>query len=168
MRDDKIIMKTNMKLSNEGKEELIYLEGLRLQPYQDEAGHPTIGVGHKIKPGEVFRKITKEEAMLILEEDVKPFENIINNYIPAQLNQNQFDALVIFIFNIGQAAFLNSTVYNNLKLGYFEDATVPWGKWINVSEWVIDPDTGIKKRVLVPVQGLINRREREIELFRRR
>lgn len=168
MRDDKIIMKTNMKLSNEGKEELIYLEGLRLQPYQDEAGHLTIGVGHKIKPGEVFSKITKEEAMLILEEDVKTFENIINNYIPVQLTQNQFDALVIFIFNIGDTGFLNSTVYQNIKLGHFEDATIPWARWIHVSEWVIDPDTGIKKRILVPVDGLINRREREIELFRRR
>lgn len=161
-------MKTNMKFSNAGQEMLMDIEGFVSTPTPDIAGHPTIGCGHKIKPGEKFDTITKGTGIMIMMEDVKPFENIINNYIPVQLTQNQFDALVIFIFNIGQAAFLNSTVYNNLKLGYFEDATVPWERWINVSEWKTDPETGVKKRVLVPVQGLINRRKREIELFRRR
>lgn len=157
-----------MKFSNAGQETLMDMEGFRDKPYSCSAGHLTIGFGHKIKPGEKFDTITKGTAILMMVEDAKPFENFINYYIPVELTQNQFDALVIFLFNIGDGNFSKSTVYTNLKLGRFEEATVPWSKWINVSEWVVDPKTGIKKKVLVPVPGLITRRKREIELFRRK
>lgn len=161
-------MKVNMKLSNAGQEMLMDLEGFINIPTPDLAGHLTIGYGHKIKPGERFNTITKGTGILLMMEDVKPFENIINNYMPVQLSQNQFDALVIFVFNIGESAFLNSTVYKDIKLGNFESATIPWERWINISKWETDVETGIKKKILVPVQGLINRRQREIELFRRK
>lgn len=161
-------MKKNMKFSNAGQALLMDIEGFEEKPYKDLAGHPTIGFGHKIKPGEVFDTITKYTGIMIMMEDAKPFENFINYYVPVDLTQNQFDALVIFLFNIGDGNFSKSTVYTNLKLGRFEEATVPWAKWINVSEWVVDPKTGIKKKVLVPVDGLIKRRKREIELFKRR
>lgn len=161
-------MKKNMKFSNAGHALLMDMEGFRDKPYRCSAGHLTIGYGHKINPGEVFDTITKGTAIMIMMEDAKPFENFINNYIPVDLTQNQFDALVIFLFNIGEDRFSKSAVYTNLKLGHFEQATIPWSKWINVSEWVIDPITGIEKKVLVPVGGLITRRKREIELFKRR
>lgn len=161
-------MKKNMKFSKAGQALLMDMEGFSDKPYRCSAGHLSIGFGHKNKPGEVFDTITKGTAIMMMMEDAKPFENFINNYIPAELTQNQFDALVIFLFNIGETNFSKSTVYTNLKLGHFEEATIPWAKWINVSEWVIDPETGIEKKVLVPVDGLITRRKREIELFKRR
>ena len=161
-------MKKNMKFSNAGQALLMDIEGFREKPYKDLAGHPTIGFGHKIKPGEVFDTINRNTGIMIMMEDAKPFENFINYYVPVYFTQNQFDALVIFLFNIGEDKFSKSTVYTNLKLGHFEEATIPWAKWINVSEWVIDPETGIEKKVLVPVSGLIKRRQREIELFRRK
>jgi lysozyme len=161
-------MKQNMKFSNAGQALLMDIEGFREKPYKDLAGHPTIGFGHKIKPGEVFDTITKGTAIMMMMEDAKPFENFINYYIPVDSTQNQFDALVIFLFNIGEDKFSKSTVYTNLKLGHFEEATVPWAKWINVTKTIADPITGIEKKVLVPIDGLITRRKREIELFKRR
>lgn len=160
-------MKQNMKFSNEGQALLMDIEGFREKPYLCVAKKWTIGYGHRIKPGEVFDTITKGTAIMIMMEDAKPFENFINYYIPVEFTQNQFDSLVIFLFNIGEDKFSKSTVYTNLKLGHFEEATIPWAKWINVTKTVVDPVTRIEKKVLVPVDGLITRRQREIELFKR-
>lgn len=157
-----------MKFSNQGEEMLMLEEGFVDKPTPCLAGCLTIGYGHKIKPGEKFGTITKGTGLLILAEDVKPLENILNNYIPVKLTQSQFDALIIFMFNIGDSGFLNSSVYKNVKAGNFEDATTPWAKWINISKYVIDPETGEKKKVLIPVEALKKRRKREIELFKRR
>jgi|KBSSwiStaDraftv2_1062776.scaffolds.fasta_scaffold31603_8 GH24 family phage-related lysozyme (muramidase) len=157
-----------MKFSNQGEQILMDMEGFIEKPTPDLGGHPTIGYGHKIKPGEKFNTITKGTGILILQDDVKPLEDVLNGYIPIKLTQNQFDALIVFMFNIGQTAFLNSTVFSDIKLGHFETATIPWERWINISKYETDPKTGEKKRKLVPVKGLINRRKREIELFRRK
>jgi len=135
-----------MKFSNEGEKILMGMEGFIEKPTPDLAGHPTIGFGHRIKPGEKFGILTKGSAILILQDDVKPLENILNTYIPVKLTQNQFDALIIFMFNIGITGFLNSTVYKNVKEDKFEEATIPWAKWINISVYETDPDTGEKKK----------------------
>ena len=80
-------------------------EGCRLIAYQCSAGVWTIGYGHTVG---VYKgmKITQKKAEAYLLQDVAKFEKYINNpsYVPftAQLNQNQFDALVSFAFNLGQ------------------------------------------------------------------
>lgn len=80
-------------------------EGCRLIAYQCSAGVWTIGYGHTAG---VYKgmKITQAQADAFLKQDVAKFEKYINNlsYVPftAQLNQNQFDALVSFAFNLGQ------------------------------------------------------------------
>lgn len=160
-------MQTKRKFSNEGQEILMDLEGFKSQPYKDLAGHLTIGFGHKVLPGEKFDIITKPTGIMIMMKDAKPFEDFLNNNIPVELTQNQFDALIIFIFNIGKENFIKSNVYKQVKLGNFKEATIPWAKWINISKWETNPKTGIKEKKLVPVQGLINRRKREIQLFER-
>lgn len=156
-----------MQFSEEGEKNLMDMEGFVSEPTPDLAGHSTIGYGHKIKVGEKFGKITKPQALDLLRKDVKPIGELLNNYLPIGLKQNQFDALVIFIFNIGQTGFLNSTVFKDIKEKKFEAATIPWRRWINISKYEKDKETGETKRILVPVKGLINRREREIELFER-
>lgn len=158
-------MQTKRKFSNEGQALLMDLEGFKSQPYKDLAGHWTIGFGHKILPGEKFDTITKNTGIMIMMTDAKPFEDFLNKNIPVELTQNQFDALIIFLFNIGEDNFVKSNVYAQLKLGNFKEAVIPWAKWINISEWLINPETGIAEKKLVPVQGLINRRQREIQLF---
>ncbi len=153
------------KFSEKGVGILKAMEGFKEAPYQCSAGHPTIAYGHKLKKGENIPYITEEEAVLLLMQDVEPIEKFLNVHLDTLVSQNQFDALVIFIFNIGTTAFLNSQVFQSLKNKMYDEATKPWSKWINVTEYVQSEETGEKIKKLVPVDGLINRRAREIQLF---
>jgi GH24 family phage-related lysozyme (muramidase) len=155
----------NMYFSDKGIEELKGIEGFRSKPYIDDAGYATIGYGHKIKKGEMFTSLTEMEADQLLRRDAAPIEDFINDHLDTLVSQNQFDALVIFIFNIGQAAFLNSSVFQDIKEKKYAEATKPWAKWINISKFIKDDETGEVVRKLIPVQGLINRRAKEIQLF---
>ena len=140
-------------------------EGLSVQPYSDSGGHKSIGYGHKVIPGEQFGKITQDYAKVLMSTDVKPIEAFLNSNITTKLTQNQFDALVMFIFNIGRTAFLNSSVYSKIQSGDFDGAEASWRRWVNVTVRTTDKNTGEVLRELVPVKGLINRRETEIKLF---
>ena len=95
----------NRKISEKGLNLIKQFEGCRLRAYQCSAGVWTIGYGHtaRVKQGQT---ITQAQAEEYLKQDCRKFENYVNNkaYVPvtAQLNQNQFDALVSFAFNCGQ------------------------------------------------------------------
>lgn len=92
-----------MITSKAGIELIKYFEGLRTKAYQDSVGVWTIGYGHThdVKQGQV---ITEQEAEALLVADLKHFENVVTqeekrcNYV---FNQNEFDALVSFTFNLG-------------------------------------------------------------------
>ena len=95
----------NRKISQAGLDLIKQFEGCRLVAYQCSAGVWTIGYGHTAG---VHRgmKITQAQAEAYLKQDVAKFEKYVNNasYVPFtdKLNQNQFDALVSFAFNLGQ------------------------------------------------------------------
>ena len=95
----------NRKISEKGLNLIKQFEGCRLRAYQCSAGVWTIGYGHTagVKQGQTITQVQAEEY---LKQDCRKFENYVNNkaYVPvtAQLNQNQFDALVSFAFNCGQ------------------------------------------------------------------
>ena len=95
----------NRRIGQAGLALIKQFEGCRLIAYQCSAGVWTIGYGHTVG---VYKgmKITQKKAEAYLLQDVAKFEKYINNpsYVPftARLNQNQFDALVSFAFNLGQ------------------------------------------------------------------
>ena len=95
----------NRKLGQAGLKLIMQFEGCRLTAYRCAAGVWTIGYGHTagVKKGMV---ITQAQAEEYLRQDCEKFEKYVNNpaYVPvtAQLNQNQFDALVSFAYNCGQ------------------------------------------------------------------
>ena len=95
----------NRRIGQAGLALIKQFEGCRLIAYQCSAGVWTIGYGHTAG---VYKgmKITQAQADAFLKQDIAKFEKYINNpsYVPftAQLNQNQFDALVSFAFNLGQ------------------------------------------------------------------
>lgn len=155
----------SMKFSDKGIELLKREEKFEWKPYKDRAGHLTIGYGHKLKKGEFFTTITEEEAHQLLTQDVEPIVKFINVHVKTLIGQNQFDALVMFIYNIGSTAFLNSTVFEDLKNRKYDEATVPWAKWINITVEEACKETGKMIKKLVPVDGLIKRRRTEIQLF---
>lgn len=102
-----------MKTSDNGIELIKRFEGLRLKAYLCPAGKPTIGYGHTkdVKLGDV---ITEEEAEQLLREDLIVVENEINRH-NLNINQNQFDALVSFVYNVGQGNFERSTLLKKIK-----------------------------------------------------
>jgi len=100
-----------MHTSEQGIALIKRFEGFSATPYICPAGKNTIGYGHVIGAGEDFSgPVSEEDAEKLLQDDVKVPEQAVNRLVTAQLNQNQFDALVSLIYNIGAAAFQNSTL----------------------------------------------------------
>ena len=149
---------SNMKsISPKGLELIKSFEGLRLTAYLCSANVPTIGYGstyyandQKVKMGD---KITKEQADALLRKTVRDFEQNVSALLNgATVNQNQFDALVSFAFNLGTGALAKSTLLTKVKANPADPAiSREFGKWVNA---------GGKK-----VNGLVKRRRLEAELY---
>lgn len=125
-------------------------EGFRESPYICPGGQLTIGYGKAIKPGE-YTSITKSEAEILLRKTVAAFERSIKNLVQVPLNQNQYDALVSFAYNVGAGAFKKSDLLKKLNASDYKGAADELPKW-NKS----------KGKVL---KGLVRRREEERKLF---
>lgn len=124
-----------MKISNAGLELLKVREGVRTKAYKDTKGIWTIGVGDidmnndGIRDVKAGGSITVAQAMTNLLADVQWAEEAVNA-IDSPLSQNQFDALVSFVFNIGASAFYNSTIRKLLNRGEYELAAKQFDRWV--------------------------------------
>ena len=127
-------------------------EGLRLESYQDIGGVWTIGYGHT-KTARPDMRITKEGAEALLRDDIKWVTEAIERLVSAPLNDNQYSALVSFIYNIGAGAFSKSTMLRHLNSKSYKLAGDEFPRWNKVKG--------------VEVRGLTNRRLKEQELFRK-
>ncbi|AFZ34651.1 glycoside hydrolase family 24 [Stanieria cyanosphaera PCC 7437] len=96
-------------------------EGLRLKAYRCPAGKWTIGYG-TTKGVKAGQEITQREAESLLRNDLVVFEDATRNLVKVQLSQNQFDALVSFVYNVGEGAFAKSTLLQVLNEGKFTEA----------------------------------------------
>ena len=125
-------------------------EGLRLKAYKCPGGVWTIGYGHTagVKPGIV---ITKTQAEEYLKADLIAFEMYLNG-LGLALNQNQFDALVSFIYNVGTGNFSNSTLLRKVRANPRDNSIMD-----EFLRWVYS-----KGRVL---PGLQRRRLAEMKLY---
>jgi lysozyme len=143
-----------MKTSNKGIELIKQFEGLRLKAYKDQKGVWTIGYGHTggVKSGDV---ITEQEAEKLLENDLKTAENAVNEQ-NLSLSQNQFDALVSFVYNVGTRNFRTSTLLKKAKVNA-NDPTIraEFPRWNKIE----------KNGVYIPDRGLTRRRKKEAELY---
>lgn len=142
-----------MRTSDEGLAAIMDREGLKLHAYPDPAtgGEPwTIGVGHTggVKQGDTC---TREEAIDWLRQDAVTAEKCINNSVRVVLTQNQFDALVSFVFNVGCGNFRSSTLLRKLNEGDDLAAADQFAVWNKAAGKVM--------------AGLTNRRESEKEQF---
>ena len=111
-----------MRISPRGLSLLKQIEGCRLIPYKDSAGLWTIGYGHLIADGKTLPdsakyKITQKQADLLLKYDVMPREKAVERLCTVPLSQNEFDALVSFVFNLGAGCFQRSTIRQKLNRG---------------------------------------------------
>jgi lysozyme len=150
----------NRRTSQAGIDFIKQFEGKKLTAYKDIAGLWTIGYGHLIKPNESYligATITEAEAEKLLRDDLKQFENAVNQTITEiKLTQNQFDALVSLAFNIGVSAFRNSSLVRNINAKL--PASDIRGRWIVWNKARVNG-------VLQEVKGLTRRREAEIEMY---
>ena len=168
------------KFSDNGMGLLLDWEKLRLHPYDDTTGkniyewneHATIAVGYLIPRNEWNKYkdgITYHEAMSLFYLKLKKYVNRVVKSIKKNVNQNQFDALVIFCYNIGIGGFKSSSVVKlinnpNVKTGY-KDLESAWKAWNKQKQKVRDKKTGKMKCEKVVVSGLINRRNKEWKLY---
>lgn len=118
-----------MKTSDKGLELLSLREGVRTKAYRDVKGIWTIGVGHtgpEVVEGLVW---TYDQIRDALRKDVSIAEKAINGTVRVQLTQNQFDALVSFVFNVGVGAFTRSTLLKVLNQGNYSEAANQFDRW---------------------------------------
>lgn len=127
-----------MKTSPAGRKAIALREGNILTAYHDTVGVLTIGVGHTsaagppaVTPG---MKITAAQSDEILSRDLAGVENDVNNDVKVPLTQNQYDALVSFVFNVGGTAFRNSTLLRKLNAHDFAGAADQFLVWVKQKE----------------------------------
>lgn len=108
-------------------------EKLRLTAYaateeERAKGIWTIGWGHTagVKEGDTC---TAEEADQFLLSDLEKAEGGVYSLVRTPLNQNQYDALVSLVFNIGRGNFAASTILKRLNLGDYAGAAQEFKKW---------------------------------------
>jgi len=141
-----------MKTSQKGLDLIKKFESFSDKEYICPAGKVTIGYGHVILPNEHFSSsITKEEAEILLKKDLQPREKSLNILVKVNINQNQFDALMSLIYNIGVANFKQSTLLKFINDRLFDKIPDQFRRWKYINK--------------VVSKGLLARREEEIKLW---
>jgi lysozyme len=136
-----------MKTSQNGIDLIKSFEGCRLKAYKCPAGILTIGIGRtgtvNGKPITADMTITELMAETLLAIDLQKFEKCINDNVKKPLTQNEFDALVSFVFNVGTGAFEKSSMLKLLNSGHMPLAAGQFDRWIYAKGKVLN---GLKKR----------------------
>ena len=145
------------KISTSGLTLIKRFEGLRLKPYLCPAGVPTISIGctyyedgTKVKMTDA--PVSEARAIDIFLYVIKHYEQSVDSFCRDDISQNQFDALVSFCYNMGAGAFKSSTLLKKVNL--------------NPNDQLISKEfTRYKYSNGKISQGLINRRQAELELY---
>ena len=126
-----------MKLDEKGYKSLHDREGLRLKPYLDTRGKPTIAMGNTFyenlsKVTMLDKPITKIEAERLGNVIADRFAAKVTALIKSKVNQNQFNALVSIAYNIGINGFKSSSflklVNKNPNDPKIKEAIMLWTK----------------------------------------
>ena len=139
-----------MNLGYNGTKILKFFEGCKLTAYQDSVVVWTIGYWHTKGVYEGMT-ITQEEAEQMLLTELEEYEGYVEKYVTVPLTQNQFDALVVWVYNLGPTNFRNSTLLKELNAGNYTAAGQEITRWNKAGGKVL--------------AGLVKRREAEAKLF---
>jgi len=146
-----------MKASNNAVKLIAQFEGFESKPYICSGGVVTIGYGTTIYPSGVKvnmndSAITKQQAEEYLLNDINKFSNGVDLLVRKNINQNQFDALVSFAYNVGLGNLSNSTLLKLINVdpnnSLIKNEFIKWNK--------------AKGKVLA---GLTRRRNAEANLY---
>jgi lysozyme len=130
-------------------------EGCELKAYQDVAGIWTIGYGHihGVREG---MTITADQATAFLQQDLADTEAFVDSMTSAvPTTNNQYSAMVSLCFNIGRGNFQASSVLRLHRAKNYNAAADAFLMW----------DKSHVDGRLVEVQGLLNRRQAEKDLY---
>lgn len=150
-----------MQTSDQGRAFIREWEKLSLTVYADGVDKLTVGWGHLVAPEDNLRlgdAITLERADALFDSDVAAREDALARLLSLSvpLTQNEFDALVAFIFNVGETRFATSTLRRQLVWGAKQAAAAEFLRW----------DKGHKPDGTVfVVDGLTKRRKAEQAMF---
>ena len=139
-----------MHTGNKGIELIKHFEGCELEAYKCPAGVWTIGYGH-IKGVKEGMKITEMQAEEMLKSELHEYEGYINDYVTVPLNQNQFDAMVSWVYNLGGGNLRSSTLLKVLNAGDYDGVPAQMLRWNKAGGKVLE--------------GLTRRRQAEADLF---
>ncbi len=139
-----------MNTSQNGIDLIKHFEGCELKAYKCPAGVWTIGYGHikGVQEGDV---ITEQQAHEMLVEELDEYENYINTLVTVPLNQNQYDALVSWVYNLGSSNLNSSTLLRVLNTGNYAEVPEQIMRWNKAGGKVLE--------------GLTRRRQAEADLF---
>ena len=165
-----MIQPVRQTMTDKGVKHLMSSEGVEYGVYLDSAGLPTIGVGHLITAKEhkqgylmiggkrvsLESELNDSQVMQLLRQDIASREKAISRLVKVDLNSDQFDAVVHFVFNVGVSAFKGSGLLQDINAGNFSAVPEQLRLWNKVTLH------GQK----VVSKGLKNRREKEIERYK--
>ena len=150
-----------MKASNNAIVLIKESESFVGHPYLCPAGIPTIGYGSThYEDGKAVKLtdgyIAESVGLSLLVKTLGSYESAVNSFVTVQLNQNQFDALVDFVYNLGIGSLQKSTLLKKLNALDYSGAALEFLKWNKSRN---------KDGVLVELAGLTIRRKAEKALF---
>ena len=140
----------NKRTSAEGIALIKKFEGCELEAYQCSANVWTIGYGHTrgVEEGDTC---SQEDAESMLVADLEEFEGYVNDIVQCPLEQNQFDALVAWTYNLGPTNLRESTLLIRLNDQDYHDVPTHIRRWNKAGGKVLD--------------GLVRLREARAPLF---
>jgi lysozyme len=153
-------MRPRLSVSRSAVELIKAFEGFRSRAAQLDDGRWTIGYGHTLT-ARAGAEITEREGEALLLYDLIQASHAVNEHVFAPLNQNEFDALVSLVFNIGPRAFRGSPTLRRLNEGRPLEAAMAMEMWrksdLDGERIVIDAlvrrRAAEKALFLKPVQG---------------
>lgn len=140
-----------------------YYEGFYPQRYRDPVGKWTIGIGHLIVPGDPYDAntvLSHDQALDQLMQDLEQARNGLIRVYPGfvTLTQNQEEALISWVFNLGIGRFIESTMFKRLKAQQFDAVPSEMNRWVYGT---LEDGTRVK------LDGLVKRRRWEGNVFSR-
>ena len=143
-------MNPQMAYSGNGLALTERFEGFRAKAYQDATGTWTCGYGHTqgVTGGTTCDQQLAEQWLL---SDIRVAVDAVNRMVTVPLTQDEFDAIVDFVFNVGQGNFGASTMLELLNQGEYQAAAEQFSRWDFINGQA--------------VAGLLNRRVAEQTLF---
>jgi GH24 family phage-related lysozyme (muramidase)/peptidoglycan hydrolase-like protein with peptidoglycan-binding domain len=155
----------NLQVSENGKKLVRDAEGFFSKPYNDPAGHATIGYGHLLHRGNVtaadraqWGTLSEPAARKLLDKDINEVAAQVKSLVKVPVTQGQFDALVSFGFNLGtgKGGLGDSTLLKKLNAGDYAGAQKEFGRWVHATD---------NSGNVITLPGLVTRRANEAALF---